>query len=69
MCNNSPAVVAGDWVRKHFRDSGMRYVDIVHHMDIAVELCLLPTAGAVRSAQLARTHEVCARRAAVDSPR
>lgn len=58
--------IAGDWIRKHFRDGGMRNVDIVRHMDIAVELCLLPTSSAVMAATLARTLEVRERRAAVD---
>lgn len=62
-------LIAGDWVRRHFRASGMRYVDIVRHMDIAVELCLLPTEQAVRSSQLAATREVRERRAAVEHPR
>jgi hypothetical protein len=67
--NKANRIVAGDWVRKHFRDGGMRYVDIVRHMDIAVELCLLPTESAVTAARLARTREVAARRAVVDTPR
>lgn len=64
--NKANRLIAGDWVRKHFRDGGMRYVDIARHMDIAVELCLLPTSSAATAAELARTREVRARRAAVD---
>lgn len=64
--NKANRVIAGDWVRKHFRAMDMRDVDIVMHMDIAVELCLLPTSRAVMAADLARTREVRERRAAVD---
>jgi hypothetical protein len=67
--NKANWLVAGDWVRKHFRDMGMRNVDIVRHMDIAVELCLLPTEAAVLSSSLARTREVRERRSAVDLPK
>ena len=58
--------IAGDWVRKRFREMDMRYVDIAIHMDMCVELCLLPTKHAVRAAALARTHEVRDRRSVVD---
>lgn len=67
--NKANRILAGDWVRKHFLDMGMRKVDIVRHMDIAVELCLLPTCNAVRAAELARTREVRERRSVVDLPK
>jgi hypothetical protein len=64
--NKANRCIASDWVRKHFRDKEMRAVDIVRHMDICVELCLLPTAGAVAAANLAKDRDIRARRAACD---
>lgn len=64
--NKANRCIASDWVRKHFRDMDMRNVDIVRHMDIAVELCLLPTKAAVKASHLARDGDIKARRAAVD---
>lgn len=64
--NKANRCIASDWVRKHFRNMDMRAVDIVRHMDVCVELCLLPTAGAVRAARLAKDTDIRARRNAVD---
>ena len=64
--NKANRCIASDWVRRRFRDMDMRYVDIVIHMDVCVELCLTPTCHAVRAARLAATPEVKGRRALVD---
>jgi len=67
--NNANRCIAGDWVRKRFRAMDMRYVDIVRHMDVCVELCLTPTVHSVGASELARTPEVRARRALVAPPK
>lgn len=64
--NKANRCIAAEWVRRKFRDMDMRYVDIVMHMDVCVELCLLPTKHAVLATGLAATPEVRARRAVVD---
>jgi hypothetical protein len=64
--NNANRIIAGGWVRQKLSEmKDLRKVDMVRHAEMAVELCLLPTAHAVRAAELAKTAEVRGRRAAV----
>lgn len=66
--NKANRILAGDWVRLRLaKIPDLRAVDRVKHMDIAIELCLLPTKHAVAASKLARSREVRARRGAVDS--
>lgn len=64
--NKANRCIAAEWVRRRFRDMDMRYVDIVRHMDVCVELCLLPTKHAVAASRIAASREVRERRSAVD---
>jgi hypothetical protein len=64
--NNANRIIAGGWVRQKLSEmKDLRKVDMVRHAEMAVELCLLPTAHAVRAAELAKMAEVRGRRAAV----
>lgn len=62
-------IIAGDWIRNHFRDQDMRHYDIAMHVPIAVELALLPTVFTVDAANLADDRAVRKRRGAVDLPK
>jgi len=67
--NKANRIIAGDWVRKKFKEMDMRAVDIVRHMSITVELCLVPTTEAVVAASFARDLETRKRRGLVDNPK
>jgi len=65
--NKANRIIAGDWVRKKFKEMDMRAVDIVRHMSITVELCLVPTTDAVVAASFARALETRKRRGLVNN--
>jgi len=68
--NAANRLIAGDFVRKYMADNkDMRDFDKVKLMAVAVELCLLPMAGAVAAAELARSSEFSSRRQAINAPR
>lgn len=60
-------LIAEDWVRDYFAGvTDMRDFDKVRLLPGTVELCLLPTRYSVQAAEMAQSHAVKARRAAVD---
>lgn len=56
-----------DWMRKTHPD--LRKVDMLLHVPMAVELCLIPTAAAVRAASLQKEGAVKRRKQMLSHPR
>nr|WRQ65823.1 tombus P33-like protein [Tolivirales sp.] len=67
--NNANLCIASDFCRKVMKQEDVRYTDMARILPLAMQLCLLPTDQAAIASQLAKTHEVMARRAAVDCPK
>jgi len=67
--NKANQIIANDWVLEEFKTMSMRNVDIIRHLSMTVQLCLMPTKHAVVAARVASMAAVKERRSAVDAPR